>query len=356
MTINGVSADHIRRILVIKLRAVGDVVLSTIVLKNLRAQFHDAHITFLTEAGGAGVLDGNPFIDTLLVYRRHEMSSLALIRAVRSGKFDLILDLFGNPRTALLTFASGAPGRVGYRFRGRTYAYNNIVAPRGGTVHNTQFNLDALDALGIPIVDRHLHIVPGEDDREFGRRFMEESFRPGRPIVALNAGGGWACKRWPLDQFARMGDQLVQKAHASVLLVWGPGEERDVETIRNVMKEKAVAAPPTTLLQLASILSCCSLMVSNDSGPMHIGAAMGTPVLGIFGPTLPNLQGPYGEDNRTIRTEGLPCLGCNLTVCPIQNQCMRNLGVGMVYALAEQMLKVGRAGDPSRIPAIGHQE
>ncbi len=146
----------VRKILLIKLRAVGDVLLSTIVTKNVRAAFPAARIDFLTEPPALDILRGNPNIDGALVYDLKVKSPLAYIMDVRASSYDLVIDLFGNPRTALLTRLSGSRYRVGYDFRGRSYAYNIVVQPRGDRVHNTQFNLDAIESLGIPIIDRSL--------------------------------------------------------------------------------------------------------------------------------------------------------------------------------------------------------
>ncbi len=328
--IETLARDSIRRMLVIKLRAVGDVVLSSIVLKNLREAFPHASLEYLTEKGGAGILFGNPFIDRCLVYDRARMSGLGLIRIVRNGRYDLVIDLFGNPRTALVTFLSGARHRVGYRFRGRTYAYNAVVEPRGSSVHNTQFNLDALERIGVPIIDRALHIVPARIDEERMEEFWRKELPAGVPVVALHSGGGWGTKRWAVERFAAVADHLQRHHGAAILLPWGPGEEHDVERIRATMKSTAIIPPPTTLLELAALLRRCSLMVTNDSGPMHIAAAMGTPVVGIFGPTNPRLQGPYGVKTTTVRNESLECLGCNLVECPIGNPCMKELDVQSV--------------------------
>lgn len=327
----------VRRILLIKLRAVGDVVLSTIVLKNLRDAYPDSSIDFLSEVGGAGILEGNPFLDRIVVYDRRTMSSGQLIRAVRHGHYDLVIDLFGNPRTALLTRLSGARYRVGYRFRGRTYAYNLKVEPRGASVHNTQFNLDALERLGVPVTDRSLHIVPGSGAEERIAEFWQRTIPPGKSTVALHSGGGWQSKRWGVDHFAALADELQGQFGAAILLPWGPGEEGDVEQLQGRMQSKAIVPPATSLLELAALLRRCSLMVSNDSGPMHIAAAMGTPVVGIFGPTNPRLQGPYGAKTKTVRNESLDCLGCNLVVCPIGNPCMTRLPVQTVLEAIAQL-------------------
>ncbi len=330
---------RVRDILVIKLRAIGDVLLSTIVLRNLRLAFPESRIDFLVERSAADIVRGHPDVNGTVVYDRSSMSGLDLIRLVRKKKYDLVLDLFGNPRTALVTFLSRAPWRVGYRFRGRTYAYNIVVSPRGGHVHNTQFNLDALTAIGVDILDRTLSCSPTAADFENVDRFLAEAGLTGQTMVALNNGGGWYTKRWGPEHFAALGDRLSERYAAAIVLIWGPGEEAEARDIASRMSSRPFIPPPTTLMQLGALLKRCMMLVTNDSGPMHIAAAMGTPVLGIFGPTNPALQGPYGEGHAVVRNETLTCLGCNLTSCPIGHPCMIGLTVDTVLDSAGALLK-----------------
>jgi heptosyltransferase III len=333
-----IDPTTIRRILVIKLRAIGDVVLSTIVLRNLRAAFPGARIDFLTEKASAPVVQGNPDVDSTLVFDRENMSGVRLIHAVRSARYDLVLDLFGNPRTALATRLSGARHRVGFRFRGRTYAYSTIVEPRGGEVHNTQFNLDMLEALGIPVTDRTIRFPVHAEDRSFVEGFLDSAGLGSIPLVALCTGGGWYTKRWGTDHFAALGDRITEAYGMGIVLPWGPGEESDVEAIRAKMKFGPFVPPPTTLTQLGALLERCRFVVCNDSGPMHIAAAVNIPVVAVFGPTRPELQGPSGVTSLTVRREGLDCLGCNLTACSIGNPCMIDLPVDNVMKAVEDLL------------------
>ncbi|HUI66569.1 MAG TPA: glycosyltransferase family 9 protein, partial [Bacteroidota bacterium] len=199
----------VRRILVIKLRAIGDVILSTIVTGNLRRAFPDASIDYLTEPPSRDVVKGNRFINSVVIYDRRSMNGLDLIRTVRQGEYDLVIDLFGNPRTALVTRLSGARVRAGYRFRWRTYAYNVVVEPRGNRVHNTQFNLDALKTLGIAITDRSIYFSFSSEDDRFVDGFFPKLANPRPLVVCINAGGGWYTKRWGLDRYASLADRLV---------------------------------------------------------------------------------------------------------------------------------------------------
>ena len=315
----------VRSVLVIKPRAIGDVVLSTVVLPNLRAAFPGARIAFLTERAAGDIVRDNTFVDEPIVFDREKDSFLDLLRRLRRERYDLVFDLFCNPRSAQMTFATGAPVRVGYPFRGRAWAYNVHVETRADRVHNTEFNLDALSALDIPLIERRLCFPLPEDRLERMAAVTAEFRTRGGPLIALNPSGTWGSKRWGLQHFARLGDMLVEALDASIVLLWGPGEEGDVETIRSAMRHPASAAPPTGIGELGALLAQCDYTISNDSGPMHISAAVGTSTLGIFGPTNPLLQGPFGARCAWVRLDGLDCLGCNLTRCEIGNICMRDL-------------------------------
>jgi ADP-heptose:LPS heptosyltransferase len=197
-------------------------------------------------------------------------------------------------------------------------------------VHNTQFNLDALEAIGVPIVDRNIYFTPSAEAEQSAQDYFDQHVEKTAFVVGINSGGGWYTKRWGLERYARLADRLVETYGASVLLVWGPGQRPEAEEIATLMKYKPLIPPPTSLSALGAFLKRCSLVVSNDSGPMHIAAAVGTPVLGVYGPTNPKLQGPFGSRNLTVQKEGLECLGCNLTSCPIGHPCMQDLEVDTV--------------------------
>ncbi|MDT8323860.1 MAG: glycosyltransferase family 9 protein [Bacteroidota bacterium] len=331
----------ISAILVIKPRAIGDVLLSTVVTPNLRAAFPSARIHFLTEAPAADILLGNPHIDEAIIFHPGKDSFVRLLWRLAREHYDLVFDLFCNPRTAQYTAATRAALRVGYPFRGRAWAYNVHAETRADKVHNTQFNLDPLRQLGIPVVSEQP--VLQLDDQTRAR--MEEvagTFRKRKgPLIALNPSGTWETKRWPLASYAALADRLIADRDANVLLLWGPGEKQDVETIARHMAHDADIAPQTSIRELGALIASCDFMISNDAGPMHIAAAVGIPTLGIFGPTNPHLQGPWNQHSGWVRLEDLDCLACNLTSCPIGNICMRDLPVESVIHAFEQ-LQAGR--------------
>ena len=328
----------VRRILVIKLRGIGDVLLSSIVTSNLRAAFPKARIDFLTEPPSRDMISGNPFIDELVLFQPGVLSTLRMFGELHRRKYDLVFDLFCNPRSAQMTFATCAPVRVGYPFRGRAYAYTVHVRSRSDAVHTTEFNLDTLAALDIPIRERRI-IFPLPADAEAWAVDYCTTLGHDGLLVGISCSGTWESKRWKLPSVAAFADAIAERYGALPLLLWGPGERDDVEFVLRSMKQHAVIAPPTTLKQMGALLSRCDVVLANNSSPLHIAEAVGTPVLGIFGPTNPHLQGPILPESEWVRKEDLDCLGCNYTTCPIGNICMTELSIESVLTVFDSVVR-----------------
>lgn len=327
----------ISSVLIIKPRAIGDVLLSTPVIRNLKGHFPHLQIDFLTEQFAADVLIGNLNLREILSFNKKTDSTVSIIRKIREKKYDIVIDLFCNPRTALITRLSGANRRVGFPFRGRAYAYTDAVTPRGGEVHNVDFNLDVLRHFNIPIVSTMPEFPISSVHKEFASGWLTEKGLMGKKIIGINASGGWYTKKWSQEYFATLADRIAENDQMIPLLFWGPGERDEVKAMHSRMKCNSMLIPKTSLKEMGAFLESCSYLVSNDSGPMHIAAALGVPTLGIFGPTNPYLQGPYGDRQKWVRHELLDCLACNLTECPIGNICMTDLTVDAVYSAFQQL-------------------
>ncbi len=314
-------------------------ILSTPVLPNLRAAFPASRIDYLVERLCRDAIEGNEFVDNVIAFDKRGMNGARMLLELRRARYDMVLDLLGNPRSALMTFASGAPYRVGSDFRGRSYAYNVLVKPRGAEVHNVEFNLDALRRIGVSVVPASPRFPLSPADREFARREADRLGLTGRLAVGFNPGTNRPAERWPAERFAELGRLLASRFGARICVFWGPGERPLADGIAARIGEAAAVAPPTSLKQLGAMFERCSLVVSNDSGPMHIAAALGAPTIGIFGPVNPLLQGPYGEKARFVRKEELSCLGCNYDkTCPIGNPCMTELEPETVAGVVEELI------------------
>lgn len=335
-----ISSEKINKILLIKLRAIGDVVLSTIVLKNLREYFPDAEIDFLTESYCRDVIQDNNLIDEVITLNKKVMTQLnvfekisynvSFLKTILNKEYDLVFDFFGNPRSALLTFISGARYRIGYNYRIRKFAYNTVIKSRAATIHEAEWHLDALKACKIPIVSHKLSFQLTKSDHKFAQDFWQANDLFSKSVFAVNFSGGWMAKRWPLDHFAKLAEELIKAYKATILIIWGPGEEELAMTLQKKINHPILLIPHTNLKQLGAILNKCTMMITTDSGPMHIAAALETPCVAIFGPTNPSLQGPYGTLHRVVRNETLACLGCNRITCD-HVSCMKQLSVDHVF-------------------------
>ena len=340
--------SKIEKILLIKLRAIGDVVLSTIVLENLRAAYPSARIDFLTEDFCKEVVLGNPILNQVIVYEKKAIAALPALKRmredihflnnIRNQEYDLVIDFFGNPRSAIMTWLSRAKQRIGYDYRIRRFAYTKVVKSRANQVHEAEWHLDAIEAIDVPIISKKLNFEVGRGSKMFAQTFWDENKLNGKtPVFAINFSAGWATKRWPLEHWAKVADHLVTKHKGQVILLWGPGEKEDALKLRKMIGSRTILLPETNLKQLAAILDKVDYMVTTDSGPMHIAAAMDTPCAAIFGPTNPELQGPYGNGHKIIRNNKLNCLACDLTSCS-HTACLNDLTTSTVFEEVDEYI------------------
>ena len=341
--------DPVRKILIIKLRAIGDVVLSTAVIPNLKKAFKSAAIHFAVEPAGKEVIAGNEDIDRVIVLPakkakkssgiKRMIDSIRFVQNLRKEKYDLVFDLFGNPRSAFLTWITGAKYRVGFNFRGRKCAYNIRVRPRGDCVHEVDFNLDALRELNIPVVDRFPNFHVYEKAEEKINQWLHIQQIQEQFLVGIHPWGSWEAKRWGLDHFAELADRLSETYNASVIVLWGPGEQRHARKVCSLARTSPILAPEMSLQELGALLSRCDLVIANDSGPMHISAAVGTKTIGIYGPTSWKFQGPFGPGNGVAYKKGLTCLGCNRLTCD-EMVCMKTLSVDDVMQVVHKVISM----------------
>ena len=334
----------ISKILIIQPRGLGDVVLSTVVANNLHVEFPRARIDYLVHKPNQTALEKIPFINEVISYRRGEFRAgfLALVK-VRKKKYDLVIDLYGNLRTALTAFLSGAEYRAGRNRRGRRFAYTiKIPAKTEKLLHQVMRHIQFLKARGVNSDSTEVFFGLGEDDIGFANTFFGETFETGQSVIGISPGGNWPSRKCDPVKLAEIGDAILDTYNVRLLLIWGPGEREEVAEIMSRMKNAAVLAPPTDIRQMGAVISRCSLLISNNSGPMHISVAVGTPVLSLEGPVNPSKQGPYGKAHGSVRLDELECIGCNLGVCPRKHECFLELPVSRVMdAIASIIEKNG---------------
>jgi len=295
------------RFLIVRLSALGDVILTLPVASALRERFPQARIAWIVEERNAPILAGHPAVDEIIAVPRRWYKSWGQIRRIRhtlkERSFDVALDVQSLSKSALLAWLSGARFRVGFaRPQGRELApwlATHRVPPSGS--HVVEIFLSLLRVLGIesPRVEFKLFETP--EEAEWAQSVLAELELVGR-FAVINPGAAWPCKRWPFHRFAAVAKFLHYALALPTLVLWGSQIERTwAEAIVAQAGQGCRLAPPTNLRQMAAILRRASLMISADTGPLHMAAALGVPCVGLFGPTDPARVGPYGPGHIAIR-------------------------------------------------------
>ncbi len=327
-----------QKILILRPRFLGDVVLATGLADVIRRDQPGAQVWYLVEDTFAEALQAHPGIAGVLALQTRRKNDPFYLfqfqKGIRSLKFDAVLDLFGNPRTAQMSFWSGAPVRVGFDIGGRSWAYNRLAPPSSPALASgrrlvTEAFLDQWRALGYPAGGgyRTSLKVTGEEKSHAGKLLERARLRPGEKLAVLSPGASWPAKRWPLQRFVELGS-FLQSNGIRPLYLLGPKEGPLAGELESRMDKDWILVNQPSLRGLMAFIEAADLLVANDSGPMHVGPALGTPTLGIFGPGEPEIWFPYEAPHQTAYAE-IGCSHCGLDRCPLM-ACMDHLGVEAV--------------------------
>ena len=314
------------RIALVKLSSLGDVVHALPVAATLRAARPGAWLAWIVERREAAVLREHPALDEVIVVdtrrwrRARSPKDLAAAardigaarRQLRTTPFDVAIDLQGLIKSGLLAAATGAPRRIGFHGKWRrepvSRVFTNQQVVPDGDRHVVEQYLALLRPLGIttPRLEFHLPSVPSAESR-LEEWLSTAGLKPRQRLVVLNPGAGRADKRWPVARFAELAARLGHDAGAHVVVAWGPGEESAARAIVDGARAagpRALLAPATDLHELIALLRRASVMVAADTGPLHIAAALGTPCVGLYGPTAAARNGPYGAGHAALSAPG----------------------------------------------------
>ncbi|MBM4172232.1 MAG: glycosyltransferase family 9 protein [Ignavibacteria bacterium] len=334
-----INKSQVKKILIIKLRGIGDVVLSTIVLDNLKYEFPSAQIDYISDKPSKAFLENLSFITNVYTYPRKLSKKLKLFWDIRKNRYDLVFDFFSNPSTAQITFLSGAKYKIGFPYKGRKFAYNLFGPSERNKYHNAELHLEVLKKIGLECNHQNLHFELSENDNLFVFKFLTSINPINKLLVGISPSGGWESKKCDSIKFAEIGLALIKKYKAQILILWGPEDKIQAEEINHLIGNGSLLAPATSIMQMASFIKHCDLFIANDSGPMHISTAVGTPVLSLHGPTNPNHQGPFGYKHEWINLPNLDCIMCNLLVCPRNHECFKELPIDKVMNKVEKLIE-----------------
>lgn len=342
-----IDPKDIRRILVRAVNWLGDAVLTLPALEALDRRFPHAEILLLAKPWVSGLFVGQLVVDRIIEYRtsdvhRGVMGRWRLANTLRKGGFDLAVLFSNSLDAALLPWLAGIPRRVGHPTEGRRWLLTHPVPGDSTTPgrHQIERYLDIIRVLGgngAPWL--RLRVTP--DAREAaGGLLTGLGVGSGDLCVALNPGAVYGgAKRWPLERFAAVADGLVERCGARILLIGSAQECSILDEVGARMRHPAINLGGRTNLQaLVGLLERTRLLLTNDTGAMHIAAAVGTPVLAVFGPTDPRATGPLASQSRIIQ-EPVPCSPCLLRECPIDHRCMTRVTVDHVLEEAVRLLQ-----------------
>lgn len=358
-------------ILVVRLRLIGDVVLTTPLLAALKRRYPDAQLTYLVEPAAAPVIRGNPHLTEIMVIPRRRglarlRDDIAVAQRLRRRRFDVAIDLHGGPRAAWLAWASGAPMRIGYAIKGRSWMYTHVVerprdeAPRA-TVANQWDLLAPLDVARPDPTRDPLEMV--EDPQAAAlveRRLREARIRGAHPLIVVHVSAGNPFRRWPRESFQALVVALARRDPSRrIILTSGPSDAAAAKAIadgaRAELGPMGTAVPDAgefDLAELRALVGRAAVYIGGDSGPLHIAGTTATPIVALLGPTLAERSMPWRDPRwfaEAVDAGPLECRPCRQRECaPGDFRCLTRISAEQVAAAAERALMASGVRPHSR--------
>jgi lipopolysaccharide heptosyltransferase II len=350
------------RILLIRLRQIGDVVFTTPAVHALRRRFPDAHLSYVVEPAAAPIVANNPHLNDVIVAPRAPgvrglLGDLALGRRLRAQRFDLAIDFHGGPRASLLTWLSGAPERIGYDVAGRAWMYTRRIArprelrPR----HSVENQWDLLAPLGVSPPDRSAFPMEMPLDPaaagDVASRLALHALGPDERVIVMHVSAGNPFRRWPAAHFVDLAVSLAEAdPRRRIVVTSGPSEHEasgrviaDAQTRLGSRASQVLSCGEFSLIELRALLDRACLYIGGDSGPLHIAATTTVPVVGLYGPTLPVRSAPWRDERwitESVDAGSLPCRPCDQRVCePGDFRCLTSITPVQVAEAAERALR-----------------
>ncbi len=320
------------RILIIKPGAIGDLLQLTPVIRGLSHQYPGSKITMLTGTSATATLFqyNNHVSETIVYDKRSRCSKLVqLWHKIRSQRYDLVLQFQRSNLKAWLLASAALPSRI--------LVYKKSNDP---SMHVVDNYLSTLQSLGISVSDRHLDLFVGKEDDQYAATLFAENGLINRPVIAINPGASHAVNRWSVSKFAALTDALITRFNARVIIVGGDADVPLADGIIALASQEPITlCGRTTLLQLGAILKKCAILISGDTGPLHLATAVGTKVIALFGAADPARTGPVGVTHTIIKAKDLACVPCRSRNCRTRDAaCMEVISIEDVVEAVNDLL------------------
>ncbi len=321
-----------KKILIFNVNWLGDVLFSTATIRNIRRNYPDSFIACIIPSRCYPILKGNPYLDEIIIFdeKERQRSSLAKLRFVqllKTKKFDVVFLLHRSFTRALICRLAGIPQRIGYYTKKRGFLLTKRIKPVArDALHRIDYYLNIIEKAGLKVEDRYLEFFIDDKDVKFVDEFLnKKSIGKDGFLVAINPGGNWLPKRWPEVNWAILADKLITEFGARVIITGSYTDIYTAQKIRDLMKEKPIIASGVfNLKQLGALCKRLDLFITADTGPLHIANALGAKrIIALFGPTSPEITGPYPLKNTVILSKDVGCkVPCYVANCK-DNRCMK---------------------------------
>ncbi len=342
--------EKYKRILIVRTDRIGDVLLSTPVIKSLRENYPHSYIAVMVSPYAKDIVEGNPYLDEVIIYdkdgkHRGWRRSIEFAHKLKKKSFDLAVILHPTNRVHIVTFLAAIPRRVGYNCKFGFLLTDKIrYIKQSGEKHELEYALDLVRYLGIEPKDKSTFMPIRKESEDWVEElFRDERVFPDDKLLAINPAASCPSKVWPAERFAEAADRLIEKYGFKVLVISGPKDMKAAEAVISNMRHPAVnLSGKTSVSQLASLLKKCSLFISNDSGPVHIASSVGTPVISIFGRLQKGLSperwGPRGLRDRILHKE-VGCIECLAHNCVKGFACLKAITTSDVLNMVDSIIK-----------------
>ena len=337
--------DNVNRILIVNVNWLGDVLFTTPLIKMIRRSFPSSFIACMVVPRCKEVLEDNAHIDHIIIYDedgRHSgfFGKLRLIRELRAKHFDTAILLHRSFTRALVTFLSGIRTRIGYNTKNRALLLTKAIKQPPASTHKIEYFLNIGRSMGLDSEDKDYKFFVNDKERFNIEEFLKKSgINKKDKLVVLNPGGNWLPKRWPKERFAQLSDRLRKELKVKTVITGAPKDIHLGNDIVSLSEATPVnACGRTSIKKLGALMERADLVISSDSGPMHLALSVGSSVITLFGPTSDTVTGPYGSGNYIILRKDIGCdIPCYNFACR-DYKCMKAITVDDVFKKAKEIL------------------
>jgi len=327
-----INPSEIKKILIIRLRRIGDIIMTTPAISALRKGFPNAFISYVVEKPYRELVEGHPELDKVIVLERKQgiRDFFRLIRSIRKEKYDVVLDFHGGPRASLITLLSKAKLKIGYRIKYRNFIYHIKLArrPEEGQLHSVESHINFVRALGVDVKSPPPLSLPHarKEEAEKVKKILKENGLEGYKIITIHISAGNEFRDWGTDNWIKLIDLLAKRPDVKIVLIGANEDKEAEEEILKKSKDSTLSqVGKLNLREVRELISQSSLFVGPDSGPMHIAASTSTPIVALFGPTLPANFSPWQAKASLIEKE-FECRPCKQRECVYKDfRCLRSI-------------------------------